>query len=95
MTMEPGTITSEPMEPQGVLEFVCERARDKAAHYARQCWTIDLLVYLNLHRRHLYPIGPFPDARDLEALGWRSVSLVMERFAIVLSAHSTAPPFPA
>jgi hypothetical protein len=91
--LEPGTITSEPMEPQRVLELVCERARDKAAHYARQCSGIDLLAYVNLRRRHLYPIEPFPEARDLEALCWRSVSLVMERFAIVLSAHSTAPAF--
>jgi hypothetical protein len=91
--MEPGTITSEPMEPREVLESVYERARDKTAHYAQQCSSVDLLVYVNLCRRHLYPIEPFPEARNLEVLGWRSVSLVMERFAIVLSAHSTAPAF--
>jgi putative endonuclease (uncharacterized protein DUF1780) len=91
--MESGTITSDPMTPQGVLELVYERAAEKAAHYAGQCSGIDLLAYVNLRRRHLYPTGPFPEVPDLQALGWRSVSLVMERFAIVLSAGSTAPAF--
>lgn len=91
--VEPGTITSDPMEPQAVLELVIERAREKAAHYAGRCSDIDLLVYVNLRGHHLYPAGPFPLVPQLSAQGWRSVSLVMERFAIVLTADSSAPKF--
>jgi len=90
---EPGTITSTPMEPQAVVNLVVERASEKARHYSGQCMNIDLLVYLNLRRYHLYPIRPFPPVPELEALCWRSVSLIMERFAIVLSAADSAPKF--
>jgi hypothetical protein len=58
--MEPGTITSDPMQPQAVLDLVIERAREKADHYAGQCSGIDLLVYVNLRGHHLYPTAPFP-----------------------------------
>jgi len=91
--MERGTITSDPMEPQAVQQLVAQRAREKAGHYAGRCAGIDLLVYVNLHGYHLYPTGPFPPAPELEALGWRSVSLILERFAIVLTADRSAPAF--
>jgi hypothetical protein len=91
--MEPGTITSEPMGPQGVLELVVERAKVKADHYAGQCAGVDLLAYLNLRGRHLYPVDPFPRAPELEEMGWRSVSLIMERFGIVLAVGRSAPKF--
>jgi hypothetical protein len=91
--VEPVMLTSEPMSPQAVLELVVERATEKAEHYGKQCGGIDLLVYLNLRGRHLYPRGPFPPAPDLEAQNWRSVSLIMEHFAIVLSANNAAPEF--
>ena len=91
--MEPGTITSEPMGPQAVSDLVIQRAAQKAAHYAGQCAGVDLLAYVNMHGHHLYPVGPFSPAPQLDARGWRSVSLVMERFAIVLSATSSAPEF--
>jgi hypothetical protein len=90
---ESGTITSKPIQPDAALELVVERAKEKAVHYAGDCSGIDLLVYVNLRGRHLYPTSPFNPAPELRAQKWRSVSLVMERFGIVLLANSSAPKF--
>lgn len=76
--MERGTITSDPMKPQAVLELIVQRAREKAGHYAGRCAGIDLLVYVNLRGHHLYPTGPFPpgDPGSIPASGFSLVGIV-------------------
>jgi hypothetical protein len=62
-------------------------------HYAGDCSNIDLLIYVNLQHRHLYPFGPFSGATALASLGWRSVSVIMESLVMVLWAANDAPAF--
>src|SRR5712672_3103721 len=69
------------------------RAQQKARKYGGNCRGIDLLIYLNLQRRHFSPSGPFPADAEGAFVGWRSVSIVLERFAIVLWATANAPSF--
>jgi hypothetical protein len=92
--VEPGVISSRPIAPDELLALVLKRCREKAQRYAGDCSDIDLLIYVNLQRRHLYPSGPFPEATAaLGSFGWRSVSLIMEPFAVVLRAADNAPAF--
>ena len=91
--VEPGTISSDPMAPDELVALVSERCREKARRYAGECSDIDLLIYVNLRRRHLHPSWPLPEAAALASLGWRSVSVIMERFAVVLWAAESAPAF--
>ena len=91
--VDQGVISSDPMSPDELVTLVLERCREKARRYAGECSNIDLLIYVNLRRRHLYPLGPFPEAAALASIGWRSVSVIMERFALVLWAADNAPAF--
>jgi hypothetical protein len=91
--IEPGTVTSDPITPRELTKIVSERATEKQRKYGNNCLDIDLLVYVNLHRRHLFPTAPFPKTTDELFDGWRSVSVIMERFAMVLWASPTAPQF--
>lgn len=91
--VDQGVISSHPMAPDELVALVSERCREKARRYAGECSDIDLLIYVNLRRRHLYPSGPFPEAAALASIGWRSVSVIMEPFALVLWAAESAPAF--
>ena len=86
-------ISSHPITPADLQQIVVKSFRAKALKYAQQSRTLDLLVYFNLQRRYLYPFEPFPTAPPPECAGWRSVSLSMELFAVVLWAAEDAPPF--
>lgn len=91
--MEPGSISSEPIAPRELVGRVSARSNAKAGRYGQSCHGIDLLIYVNLKRRHVYPLGPFPPLPESARLCWRSVSVVMEHFAIVLWAAADAPSF--
>jgi len=89
----PGVISSTSASPDEVLGLVHDACRRKHAKYGSNCGSVDALVYVNLKGRHLYPTAPWPDTARLEAMGWRSVSVIMEPYAAVLLACDDAPPF--
>lgn len=72
------------MSPDELVALVSERCREKARRYAGECSDIDLVIYVNLLRRHLFPSGPFPEPAALASIDWRSVPVIMEPFAVVL-----------
>lgn len=85
----PGVVSSRPLSPTELFELILKRSREKAG----ACPNVDLLIYVNLRARHLYPAGPLPDAVSLASTGWRSVSVIMERFALIPWAAPSAPDF--
>ena len=91
--IEPGTIYSRPITPAELVALAAERATAKAQKYAGSCGDIDLLIYINLQRRHVYPSGPFPSDLNPAFMAWRSISIIMEGFSIVLWASNDAPGF--
>jgi hypothetical protein len=90
---EPGVISSNPIPPREYAAMISDRCQEKAQKYADQCGDVDLLVYVNLRGRHLYPTEPFPEAAAGVCTGWRSVTVITERFAVVLRAADNAPSF--
>lgn len=90
---EPGSISSEPIAPGELVELVSKRSDEKARHYGQSCHGVDLLIYVNLNRRHVYPLGPFPPFPESARHCWRSVSVVMEHFAAILWTAANAPSF--
>jgi Putative endonuclease, protein of unknown function (DUF1780) len=90
--IEPGTISSQPISPSELVTLALERAKKKEQKYG-DCRYIDLLIYVNLRQRHIFPTSPFPNDAEASLTGWRSVSIIMERFAIVLWASAKAPEF--
>lgn len=91
--LEPGTVSSNPVSPDTLFAIVSARCRAKAEKYGGNCSDIDLLIYVNLHGKHLYPTEPFHMPEESELRDWRSVSFIMERYAMVLCANDTAPSF--
>lgn len=91
--VQPGIISSNPITPEELFTLVLDRCQEKAQRYGRASNTIDLLIYVNLHGRHLYPQGPLPDVSALASVGWRSVSVIMEKFAAILFTSRDAPEF--
>lgn len=91
--VEPGVVSSRPAPPDEVFSFVRDACRKKHSKYERTCQGVDVLVYVNLEERHLYPTAPWPSHADLAAMGWRSVSVIMEPYARVVFARPDAPSF--
>lgn len=91
--IERGTISSQPMAPSELVDHVAKRCREKEDRYGGNCGGVDLLVYVNLKGRYVYPLQPFPLVSEKTNLCWRSVSVVMEHFAIVLWVAPDAPSF--
>lgn len=90
--LEPGTISSRVIASDELVAIVSARTQEKARKYGGKCRDVDLLIYVNLQGRHS-PSGPFQAYAEEVFVGWRSVSVVMERFAIILWAAADAPPF--
>lgn len=90
--VEPYT-PSRAMGPDTVAKLVLEEATRKWRRYRSGCEQVDVLVYINLQGRHLYPTSPWPDFADFRQQGWRSVSLLVDRSGTVLFARTTAPKF--
>jgi hypothetical protein len=91
--VERGVISSQPMAPAELVALVLDVAEKKAQRYAGDCRNIDLLIYVNLQRRHLHPPGPFLEAAALGSFDWRSVAVIMEPVAVVLWTADNAPAF--
>ena len=91
--VEPGTISSAPMHPDELVSLASKRTQGKSRKYGGDGSGIDLLIYVNLQGRHLFPLGPFTGGDEAAFKGWRSVSVIMERFAVVLATAANAPAF--
>jgi hypothetical protein len=81
------------MSPDELVTRVSERAKEKAQRYAGGCGGVDLLVYVNLRGRHIFPLQPLPRFSVEARACWRSVSVIMEYFAAVFWAADNAPAF--
>lgn len=92
--LEPYT-PSQPMSFDDAAQLVADRLSAKAARYGTAtCASLDALVYVDLHNRHLWPLEPADHARAasvLQAQGWRSVSMLFVPYGVVLLAAPTAP----
>jgi hypothetical protein len=91
--VDEGVVSSRPMAPNELIALVFECSKKKARRYAGECGNIDLLIYVNMRQRHLYPSAPFSEAAAIRSIGWRSISVVTEPFAVVLWAADDAPVF--
>jgi hypothetical protein len=91
--VEPGIISSRTIGVDELAALVSQRAREKADRYAGKLGDIDLLIYVNLRQRHMDPSASIVHDMTVESIGWRSVSVVMERFGAVLWAADNAPSF--
>jgi hypothetical protein len=92
--LEPYT-PSQPMCFDDAVQLVADRLSAKAARYgAAACASLDALVYIDLHNRHLWPLEPSGNARAaamLQTQGWRSVSMLFVPYGVVLLAAPAAP----
>ncbi|MEY9785438.1 DUF1780 domain-containing protein [Sinorhizobium fredii] len=91
--LEPVNLTGSAISAGELVERVRSCADAKRLHYAGQVARIDLLVYVNLRGRFVRDDTSFHAFSETEAGGWRSISVVMEGFAIVLWAAHDAPAF--
>lgn len=92
--LEPYT-PSQPMTFDDATQLVADGLSAKAARYgAAACASLDALVYIDLHNRHLWPLEPTSNGRAADMLqtqGWRSVSVLFVPYGVVLLAAPTAP----
>lgn len=94
--VEQGIISSLPLSLDELTSLVANRCSVKANKYHRQGkehGNVDLLIYVNQQQRHLVPSGTLPATARAPFDGWRSVSVIMERFAVVFRAADNAPSF--
>jgi Putative endonuclease, protein of unknown function (DUF1780) len=81
--------------PESAAE-VRRRLEQKFLRYGEsKCKSLDALVHIELANHYLYPIEVTctEDVRTIKAEGWRSVSVLIIPYAIVLFANQTAPAF--
>lgn len=87
-------IPPEPMAWADLIALVNNALGKKAARYSPDvCAGLDALVYVNLKNKYLEPDSSFPAVGNLDAQGWRSVSVLMGLYAQVICAKSSAPEF--
>ena len=90
----PGSFSPPPnCIPEDYFQRIFCCSEKKAKKYGRVDGDIDLLVYINMKGRHLYPIEPWPTPEPLMEHGWRSVSFVDNCYARGLYAKKNAPAF--
>jgi len=65
----------------------------KATRYGVGCKDLDALIYVDLTDTFLEAGSAVPDTTELESQGWRSVSLLLTPYAVVLFARNGAPSF--
>jgi hypothetical protein len=76
-----------------LMPLVTDALRDKCTRYGNECNRLDALVYVNLRETFLSPRSTAMSIKDLNAQGWRSVSMVFIPYAFIITANSTAPDF--
>lgn len=94
--LEPWT-SSAPMSLRATSMEIVKALAEKAAHYgAKNCATLDALVYVDLSGHHLWPLEPQQDSEvtaELDRQGWCSVSFIFAPYGVVLMAKPNAPDF--
>lgn len=92
--LEPYT-PSQPVSFDDAAQLVADRLSAKAARYgAATCASLDALIYIDLHNRHLWPLestGHGHAIAVLQTQGWRSVSMLFVPYGVVLLGAPTAP----
>ena len=89
----------EPITPRDITYTeVCNLVEAEVIRFAKKYApetrnNLDLLFYVNLEDVFGYVATPLPPLSQWEVYGFRSVSLVMGRFAGILMAAQTAPDF--
>lgn len=89
--LEPVSFDRRPFAQDELIALVVDSARKKAARYGEECINLDLLAAVVLQYRYAVDVTAFPRVPELE--GWRSVSVVLEGFGVVLWAGHGAPHF--
>lgn len=85
---------SAPMSWQELMPLIAGELDKKVSRYAsKTCTQLDVLLYLNLRRRHLDPTSVVPIAGQLASQGWRSVCILFPPCSCVLSTTSESPAF--
>lgn len=77
-----------------IVSLVTTGLAEKASKYGKvKCSSLDALAYVNLRDKYLNLGSPIPDVMELIQQGWRSVSLLMPPYGLVLYATDSAPGF--
>lgn len=88
---------SNPMSFDEVSRAMAEGLTEKASRYGlKNCSEVDVLVYVDLKGRHLWPLDSTLNsevARILGEQGWRSASMLFVPYGTVLVAQPDAPSF--
>lgn len=85
---------SAPIPFHDVVPLVVAELGPKASHYGpNTCSQLDALLYINLLRRHLYPLSEVHIPKELHAQGWRSVCFLFAPYSHVLAVTPEAPEF--
>lgn len=83
-----------PLSYGDVAGLVTGSLNRKAERYSRsERARLDALVYVNLKNKFLDLDSPHPSFDQLSTQGWRSVSLLMPPYGLVLCAQHSASPF--
>jgi hypothetical protein len=92
--LEPWT-PSSPMTYCEIGQQVARSLAGKASHYGvENCSSLDILVYVDLNDRHLWPLDATIDsgtADELARQGWCSVAMLFLPYGVVLAATLHAP----
>ncbi len=89
--LEPVSFDRRPFAQDELIALVADSVKRKASRYGEECMNLDLLAAVMLQDRYAIDKTPFPRVPELE--GWRSVSVVLEGFGVVLWAADGAPLF--
>jgi len=92
--------SSEPLALDEASKAVADGLAEKAARYGvENCSKLEALVYIDLKGRHLWPLPSQPFSLDEESAvaldhqSWRSVSMLLLPYGVVLAAQPSAPGF--
>lgn len=89
--------SSKPLSFAKLSRELAHTLSEKASKYGVDgCAKLDALVYVNLGGRHLYPLDPTLDAAvvaELDRHAWRSVSMLLVPYGVVVIAKPGCPRF--
>jgi hypothetical protein len=83
---------SRPLSFQVLVPELTNALGEKARKYGTGCRDLDALVYVDLES-HLDANSVIPDLSKLKSQGWRSVSVLLPPYGMVLFTESSAPAF--
>jgi len=88
-------VSPTPMQFSELIDTVIKSLEQKSIKYGQaQCLDIDALVYVNLTATRFLDLSTTPGKlSDLEAQGWRSVSILFPPYGLVVHTRDGAPSF--